>query len=50
MPVRLASFVFVLLWSSSFVATRAGLQDLSPLAFVAIRQCAAGSIARWPAR
>jgi drug/metabolite transporter (DMT)-like permease len=28
----------VLLWSSSFVATRAGLRDLSPLAFVALRQ------------
>ena len=28
----------MLLWSSSFVATRAGLRDLSPLAFVALRQ------------
>ncbi|HEV2301013.1 MAG TPA: DMT family transporter, partial [Stellaceae bacterium] len=35
---RLAPFGFVLLWSSSFVATRAGLRDLSPLAFVALRQ------------
>ncbi|HVH75359.1 MAG TPA: DMT family transporter [Stellaceae bacterium] len=34
----LAPFGFVLLWSSSFVATRAGLRDLSPLAFVALRQ------------
>jgi drug/metabolite transporter (DMT)-like permease len=39
----LAPFGFVLLWSSSFVATRAGLRYLSPLAFVALRQslCAA---------
>ena len=35
---RLAPLGFVLLWSSSFVATRAGLRDLSPLAFVALRQ------------
>jgi len=34
---RLAPFGFVLLWSSSFVAARAGLQHLSPLLFVAIR-------------
>jgi drug/metabolite transporter (DMT)-like permease len=38
LPVRLAPFGFVLLWSSSFVATRAGLRYLSPLAFVALRQ------------
>ncbi|HTV90169.1 MAG TPA: DMT family transporter [Stellaceae bacterium] len=35
---RLAPVGFVLLWSSSFVATRAGLRYLSPLAFVALRQ------------
>jgi drug/metabolite transporter (DMT)-like permease len=35
---RLAPFGFVLLWSSSFVATRAGLRYLSPLTFVALRQ------------
>jgi len=36
---RLAPFGFVLLWSSSFIGARAGLRFLSPLAFVAIRQC-----------
>jgi drug/metabolite transporter (DMT)-like permease len=35
---RLAPLGFVLLWSSSFVASRAGLRYLSPLAFVALRQ------------
>ena len=34
---RLAPFAFVLLWSSSFVATRAGLRYVSPLAFVTLR-------------
>src|SRR5437660_8052302 len=34
---RLAPFAFVLLWSSSFVSTRAGLNDVSPLAFVTLR-------------
>lgn len=40
---RLAPFLFVLLWSSSFIASKAGLRDLSPLLFVAIRMagCAA---------
>lgn len=37
---RLAPFGFVLLWSSSFVATRAGLRYMTPLAFVALRQTA----------
>lgn len=37
---RLAPFGFVLLWSSSFVATRAGLRHITPLAFVALRQTA----------
>ncbi|MBV8095462.1 MAG: DMT family transporter [Acetobacteraceae bacterium] len=37
MLVRLAPFGFVLLWSSSFVAAKAGLQRLSPLLFVSIR-------------
>lgn len=32
-----APFLFVLLWSSSFIAAKAGLRDLSPLLFVAIR-------------
>ena len=34
---RLAPFVFVLLWSSSFIAARAGLRHLTPLLFVAVR-------------
>jgi drug/metabolite transporter (DMT)-like permease len=37
MLARLAPFLFVLLWSSSFVTAKAGLQHLSPLLFVAIR-------------
>ncbi|MBS0530748.1 MAG: DMT family transporter [Proteobacteria bacterium] len=32
-----APFLFVLLWSSSFVTAKAGLRHLSPLLFVAIR-------------
>jgi len=35
--VRVAPFVFVLLWSSSFIAARAGLWHLTPLLFVAVR-------------
>ena len=38
----LAPIGFVLLWSSSFIAARAGLRDLSPLTFVALRQTACG--------
>jgi EamA-like transporter family protein len=34
---QLAPFAFVLLWSSSFVSTRAGLNYVSPLAFVTLR-------------
>lgn len=34
---RTAPFLFVLLWSSSFIAAKAGLRHLSPLLFVAIR-------------
>lgn len=34
---RLASFAFVLLWSSSFVSTRAGLNFVSPLTCVTLR-------------
>jgi drug/metabolite transporter (DMT)-like permease len=37
MLVRYAPFLFVLLWSSSFIAAKAGLQHFSPLLFVAIR-------------
>jgi drug/metabolite transporter (DMT)-like permease len=32
-----APFLFVVLWSSSFIAAKAGLRHLSPLLFVAIR-------------
>lgn len=41
---RLAPFGFVLLWSSSFVATRAGLRYITPLAFVALRQTCCGLV------
>ncbi|HQT78920.1 MAG TPA: DMT family transporter [Rhodopila sp.] len=34
---RLAPFLFVLLWSSSFIAAKEGLRHLTPLLFVAIR-------------
>jgi drug/metabolite transporter (DMT)-like permease len=37
MLVRFAPLLFVLLWSSSFIAAKAGLQHFSPLLFVAIR-------------
>jgi drug/metabolite transporter (DMT)-like permease len=35
--LRIVPFLFVLLWSSSFIASKTGLRDLSPLLFVAIR-------------
>lgn len=35
--VRIAPFLFVFLWSSSFIAAKTGLRDFSPLLFVAIR-------------
>jgi drug/metabolite transporter (DMT)-like permease len=37
MPDRVVPFGFVLLWSSSFIASRVGLRHLSPLLFVALR-------------
>ena len=37
MLVRLAPFLFVLLWSSSFIASKVGLRHMSPLLFVAVR-------------
>jgi drug/metabolite transporter (DMT)-like permease len=40
----LASFVFVLLWSSSFVTARIGLRLVTPLLFVALRLVAAALI------
>jgi drug/metabolite transporter (DMT)-like permease len=41
---RLAPYVFVLLWSSSFVTARIGLRLVSPLLFVAVRLVAAAVI------
>ncbi|MHA1600738.1 MAG: DMT family transporter [Alphaproteobacteria bacterium] len=35
--LRAVPILFVLLWSSAFVATRAGLADVSPLAFLTVR-------------
>jgi drug/metabolite transporter (DMT)-like permease len=37
MLIRLSPYLFVLLWSSSFIASKTGLRDISPLLFVAIR-------------
>ena len=37
MPRALAPLLFVVLWSSAFVAVRAGLPDISPLFFLAAR-------------
>ena len=37
MFTKLAPLLFVLLWSSSFIAAKVGLRDLSPLLFVAVR-------------
>jgi len=47
MFTRLAPLLFVLLWSSSIIAAKAGLRHLSPLLFVAIRLagCAAVLVA-----
>ena len=42
--VRLAPFLFVLLWSSSFVSGKVGLRHLSPLLFVAIRLAACAAV------
>lgn len=40
MLVRFAPFLFVMLWSSSFITGKVGLRHLSPLLFVAIRLAA----------
>lgn len=40
MLARLVPLLFVLLWSSSFVAARIGLKHVSPLLFVAVRMAA----------
>ncbi|HUN52127.1 MAG TPA: DMT family transporter, partial [Candidatus Sulfotelmatobacter sp.] len=37
MLARLAPFLFVLLWSSSFIAAKTGLRHITPLLFVAVR-------------
>lgn len=37
MLIRVAPLLFVVLWSSSFIAAKAGLHFMSPLLFVAIR-------------
>jgi drug/metabolite transporter (DMT)-like permease len=37
MFTRLAPLLFVVLWSTSFIAAKVGLRDLSPLLFVAVR-------------
>jgi len=44
MFVRLTPFLFVLLWSSSFISGKVGLRHLSPLLFVAIRLIACAAI------
>jgi drug/metabolite transporter (DMT)-like permease len=44
MLVKFAPMLFVLLWSSSFIAVKTGLRHLSPLLFVAIRQAACAAI------
>jgi drug/metabolite transporter (DMT)-like permease len=41
---RLAPYLFVLLWSSAFVAVRAGLPDVTPLYFLAVRFALAAAI------
>jgi drug/metabolite transporter (DMT)-like permease len=41
---RLAPFGFVLLWSSSFIASRIGLRHLSPLLFIAVRMCLCAAV------
>jgi drug/metabolite transporter (DMT)-like permease len=39
-----APFVFIFLWSSAFVAVRAGLPDVSPLYFLSVRFTLAAAI------
>ena len=41
---QLAPFAFVLLWSSSFIAARAGLRHLTPLLFVSVRLVVSSAI------
>jgi len=42
--LRAAALLFVLLWSSAFVATRAGLPDASPLLFLTLRFALASAV------
>jgi drug/metabolite transporter (DMT)-like permease len=42
--LKLAPFAFVVLWSSSFIASRAGLRYLSPLFFVSVRMVIAATV------
>lgn len=42
--LRLAPFGFVLLWASSFIASRAGLRYLSPMLFVTVRLVLAAAV------
>ena len=44
MLIRLAPALFVLLWSSSFITVKIGLQHLTPLLFVAIRLSGSAAI------
>lgn len=44
MLARLAPLTFALLWSSSFVASKVGLEHLSPLLFVGVRQGACAAV------
>jgi drug/metabolite transporter (DMT)-like permease len=44
MLIRIVPFAFVLLWSSSFIASRAGLRHLSPLLFIAVRMVLAAAV------
>jgi drug/metabolite transporter (DMT)-like permease len=41
---RFAPFLFVALWSSSFIAAKAGLRTMSPLLFVAVRLVGCGIV------
>ena len=44
MLLRVAPFGFVLLWGSSFIASRVGLRYLSPLLFVTVRMALAAAV------
>ena len=44
MPERFLPCLFVLLWSSSFVAVKTGLRDMTPLLFVALRLTIAAAV------